>query len=216
MSRKIDVLQQIKTEKLIAVIRTDTADEAIRKSEVIAKNGIHLLEVTYTTPDASKVIQTLALEKENHWVVGAGTVLDAQTARIAILNGAEFIVSPTFDEETAKLCNLYQIAYLPGCMTVNEMKEALQSGCDIIKLFPGEVGTPAMVKAVQGPLPQASIMPSGGVSLDNVLEWFDHGVTAVSAGGSLTKGSLEDVRSNARRFVEQVNQATNKNLQNTR
>ena len=130
--------------------------------------------------------ELVALYQENpDVVIGAGTVLDATTARLAIVAGAEYIVSPSFDEETAKICNLYQVPYLPGCMTITEMKEALKSGADIIKLFPGSVYGPSVISAFKAPLPQLNIMPTGGVSLENMAEWFAAGVTAVGVGGNL-------------------------------
>ena len=143
-------------------------------------------------------------------VIGAGTVLDAATARIAILAGAEFIVSPAFDEETAKLCNLYQVPYMPGCMTITEMTKAMQYGSDIIKLFPGSAFGPSFVKAVKAPLPQANIMPTGGVSLDNIEEWFKNGVVAVGAGGKLASGSTEDIIATAKAFVSKIREIKNK------
>ena len=118
-------------------------------------------------------------------MIGAGTVLDATTARLAIMAGAAFIVSPCFDIETAKICNLYQIPYLPGCMTINEMKEALKAGADIVKLFPGSAFGPKIVGAFKAPLPQLNIMPTGGVSLENMADWFKAGVVAVGVGGNL-------------------------------
>ena len=143
-------------------------------SEACVKGGIQGIEVTFTVQSADEVIKELvSVYKTNEKVViGAGTVLDATTARIAILAGAQFIVSPAFDEETAKLCNLYQIPYMPGCMTITEMKTALEAGVDIVKLFPGNAFGPGFIKAVKAPLPQVNIMPTGGVSLDNVEEWI--------------------------------------------
>ena len=137
-------------------------------------------------------------------IIGAGTVLDAATARIAILAGAEFIVSPAFDKETAKLCNLYQIPYMPGCMTITEMTTAMQYGADIIKLFPGSAFGPSFVKAVKAPLPQANIMPTGGVSLDNMEEWFKNGVIAVGAGGKLASGTDEEIIATAQAFRKKL------------
>lgn len=162
-------------------------------------------------PGATEVIKAL---KEtfpaDKLIVGAGTVLDAATARIAILAGAEYIVSPGFDEETAKLCNLYQIPYMPGCMTITEMMKAMQYGADIVKLFPGSAFGPSFVKAVKAPLPQANIMPTGGVSLDNVEEWFKNGVVAVGAGGKLATGSSESITATAKAFVEKIREIRNK------
>jgi len=200
---KFAVINKIQEERMVAVIRSETRNGGKEKAEAVAEGGISLLEITYTIPEATNLIKDLASQsEERNWIVGAGTVLDAYTAKTAIENGASFIVSPTFDPETAKLCNLYQIPYIPGCMTLNEMKAALESGCDVVKLFPGNSYGPSFVKSVKAPLPQLNIMPSGGVSLDNVKEWFDSGVIAVSAGGSLTKGTRKEIREKAQSFVQ--------------
>ncbi|OHE45176.1 MAG: bifunctional 2-keto-4-hydroxyglutarate aldolase/2-keto-3-deoxy-6-phosphogluconate aldolase, partial [Tenericutes bacterium GWF2_38_8] len=161
---------------------------------------------------ASYVIEALAKTfTKDELIVGAGTVLDSETARIAILAGAQYIVSPGFDLETAKLCNRYQIPYMPGCLTITEMIKAMEAGSDIIKLFPGSAFGPSYVKAVKGPLPQANIMPTGGVSLDNVSEWIKNGVVAVGVGGELTspakKGDYEGVTELAKAFVSAVAKA---------
>jgi 2-dehydro-3-deoxyphosphogluconate aldolase/(4S)-4-hydroxy-2-oxoglutarate aldolase len=144
-------------------------------------------------------------------VLGAGTVLDPETARVAILAGAEYIVSPSLNPETARLCNRYQIPYLPGAGSIRDVVEALECGADIIKAFPGEILGPAFVKAVRGPLPQASLMPTGGVSLENVEEWIEAGSIAVGVGGNLTagakKGDFQAITDLAQKFVAKIQQA---------
>lgn len=148
--------------------------------------GVKGIEVTFTVPNAQSAIHELVNDyRDQDVVIGAGTVLDAVTARLAIIAGAEFVVSPSFDQETAELCNLYQIPYLPGCMTITEMQQALKNGVDIIKLFPGSVSGPSMVSAVKAPLPHANLMPTGGVNLENMQTWFEAGVVAVGVGGNL-------------------------------
>ncbi|MGL6169417.1 MAG: bifunctional 2-keto-4-hydroxyglutarate aldolase/2-keto-3-deoxy-6-phosphogluconate aldolase, partial [Fusobacteriaceae bacterium] len=124
--------------------------------------------------------------------------------RIAILAGAEYIVSPCFDLETAKLCNRYAIPYMPGCMTITEMVTAIEAGADIVKLFPGSAFGPDFIKAVKAPLPQANIMPTGGVSLENVDKWIKNGVIAVGAGGKLASGPSEEITATAKAFVAKV------------
>lgn len=144
------------------------------------------IEVTYTVPGATEVIKALKeQDTNNEMIIGARTVLDAATA---------------FDEETAKLYNLYQVPYMPGCMTITEMTKAMQYGTDIIKLFPGSAFGPSFVKAVKAPLPQANIMPTGGVSLANMEEWFKNGVVAVGAGGKLASGTDEEIIATAQAF----------------
>lgn len=211
MLKKIKILKKITDIGIVAVVRSETIEEGIRISRACVEGGIPAIEVTYTVPGATEVIKALKEQfTSEELVIGAGTVLDAATARIAILAGSEFIVSPAFDEETAKLCNLYQVPYMPGCMTITEITKAMQYGVDIVKLFPGSAFGPSFVKAVKAPLPQANIMPTGGVSLENIDEWFKNGVVAVGAGGKLASGSSEDIIATAKAFVEKIKEIRNK------
>ncbi len=212
---KQDVLHKIREVGVVAVIRAESADQAVKISRACVEGGIPAIELTFTVPGAESVLKELAKTfKKEELILGAGTVLDSQTARIAILAGATYIVSPGFDLETAQMCNLYQVPYMPGCLTITEMLNALKSGVDIVKLFPGSAFGPSYVKAVRGPLPDINIMPTGGVSLDNVDEWIKNGVVAVGVGGELTapakKGDYEGVRKNAVLFVEAVKRARSK------
>ena len=138
-------------------------------------------------------------------------MLDPETARAAILAGAQFVVSPSLSPETARLCNRYQIPYLPGASTVTEVIKCLECGADIVKVFPGETLGPAFVKAVRGPLPQASLMPTGGVSLENVGEWIQAGCVAVGVGGSLTAGAktgdFQSIAQMSRQFIAKIREA---------
>ncbi|MGT2784253.1 bifunctional 4-hydroxy-2-oxoglutarate aldolase/2-dehydro-3-deoxy-phosphogluconate aldolase [Streptococcus merionis] len=185
--KKVDILKRIEDAGVIAVVRGSSKEEAFKASEACLKGGIKGIELTFTVPQADQVIADLIANhcENSNTVIGAGTVLDAVTARLAIMAGAEFIVSPTFDKETAKLCNLYQIPYIPGCMTTTEMKEALRYGVDIIKLFPGSAYDPSIIKAFKAPLPHINIMPTGGVSLENMVDWFAAGAVTVGVGGNL-------------------------------
>lgn len=211
MLKKSKILKKITDIGIVAVVRSETIEEGIRISKACVEGGIPAIEVTYTVPGATEVIKALKEQfTSDKLVIGAGTVLDAATARIAILAGSEFIVSPAFDEETAKLCNLYQVPYMPGCMTITEITKAMQYGADIVKLFPGSAFGPSFVKAVKAPLPQANIMPTGGVSLENIDEWFENGVVAVGAGGKLASGSSEDIIATAKAFVEKIKEIRNK------
>ncbi len=186
MMKKIKVLQNVASVGVVAVIRADNAEDAVKMSVACIEGGLNNIEVTFTTPDADVAIKKLAAEYGDRAVIGAGTVLDPLTARIAILAGAEFVVSPSFEEETAKMCNLYGIPYMPGCMTLSEMKEALKLGVDVLKLFPGSAFGPDYVKAVKGPMPHVNIMPTGGVDLNNMDKWIANGCIAVGIGGNLT------------------------------
>src|SRR5690625_1620662 len=162
--RKIKTLTKLLDCGVVAVIRADSKEEAMETSKACVAGGIQGLEITFTVQGAEEAIRDLATEfaHDPDVIVGAGTVLDAITARIAILAGAEFIVSPAFDQETAEICNLYQIPYMPGCMTITEMKQALKAGVDIIKLFPENTFGPEWIKSVKAPFPQVNIMPTGG------------------------------------------------------
>lgn len=206
--KKNTILNKLEAAGVIAVVRGKNKTEAIKATEALVAGGMKGIELTFTVPRAEKVIAELVEIYADHEdvVIGAGTVLDAITARIAIMAGAEYIVSPCFDLETAQICNLYQIPYLPGCMTITEMKEALKAGSDIIKLFPGSAFGPSIVKAFKAPLPHLNIMPTGGVCLENMADWFDAGVTAVGVGGSLLApaetGDFAAVTEVARQYME--------------
>lgn len=213
MMKKINVLTKIAECGVVAVVRADSKEEAVNISEACVKGGIQGIEVTFTVKGADEVIKELTsvYENNNNVIIGAGTVLDAATARIAILAGAQFVVSPTFDEDTAKLCNLYQVPFMPGCMTITEMKRALEAGADIVKLFPGNAFGPEFVKAVKAPLPQVNIMPTGGVDLDNVEQWIKNGSVAVGVGGNLVApaktGEFDLITEYAKQYIHKVQAA---------
>ncbi|GFH41941.1 2-dehydro-3-deoxy-phosphogluconate aldolase [Lactococcus hodotermopsidis] len=206
--KKQEILNKLEAAGVIAVVRGSSKDEAVKSSHALVAGGIVGLEVTYTVPNAQEAIAELAVQYkgDEKVVVGAGTVLDAVTARLAIMAGAEFIVSPTFDLASAEICNLYQIPYLPGCMTITEMKTALKAGVDIIKLFPGSVYGPSIVSGFKAPMPQLNIMPTGGVSLENMADWFKAGVVAVGVGGNLlapaATGDFDGVTAIAKQYAE--------------
>ena len=210
--QKHEILKKITEVGVVAVVRAETSEQAIEISKACIKGGITAVEVTFTVPNANEVIEGLAKTfKPSELIVGAGTVLDSETARIAILAGAQYIVSPGFNLDTAKLCNRYQIPYMPGCLTITEMITAMEAGCDIIKLFPGSAFGPSYVKAVKGPLPQLNMMPTGGVSLENVKDWVSAGVIAVGVGSELTgpakKHDYQAVTKNAQAFVQAFKEA---------
>ncbi|MCR5741372.1 MAG: bifunctional 2-keto-4-hydroxyglutarate aldolase/2-keto-3-deoxy-6-phosphogluconate aldolase [Gammaproteobacteria bacterium] len=209
--RKQEILKSLTDSLVVAVVRATSTEQAVNISKACIEGGIKAIEVTFTVDYAHEVIKGLKKEVGNSLLIGAGTVLDSETARVAILNGADFIVSPGFDSDTAKLCNRYQVPYLPGCMTITEMIHAMEAGCDIVKLFPGSLPGPSYVKAVKGPLPQVNIMPTGGVSLANIKDWFKAGVVAVGVGGELTApaktGDYKGVAENARTFIKAAKEA---------
>lgn len=153
---------------VVAVVRAESSEQAVKIADACLKGGISAIEITFTVPGAADVIKDLVANYKNgEMIIGAGTVLDSETARIAILAGAQYIVSPSFNAETVKLCNRYQIPIMAGCMTIKkEVVDAMEAGTDIIKLFPGEALGASFVKALKGPLPQAPVMPTGGVALE--------------------------------------------------
>lgn len=211
MLKKHETINKIIDTGIVAVIRGESIEEGIRISKACVDGGILAVEITYTVPGATEIIKTLTQTfPEDQLIIGAGTVLDAITARIAILAGAKYIVSPSFDEETAKLCNTYQIPYMPGCMTINEMTKAIQYGSDIIKLFPGSAFGPSIIKSIKAPLPQINIMPTGGIDLKNIDTWFDNGVTAVGVGGKLASGTSESITETAKLFINKIKEIRKK------
>jgi 2-dehydro-3-deoxyphosphogluconate aldolase/(4S)-4-hydroxy-2-oxoglutarate aldolase len=192
---------------LVAVIRAESCEQATRIAGACAEGGVAALEVTFTVPGAAAVIEDLVKRFSPEEVqIGAGTVLDPETARTSILAGAQFVVSPCLNLETARLANRYQVPYMPGAGCVREIVEALECGADIVKVFPGEMLGPAFVKAVRGPLPQAPLMPTGGVVLENAKAWLEAGCVALGVGGNLTAGAktgdYASITRLARRFIE--------------
>lgn len=208
---KMEVFGKIVASGLVSVIRAENPDQAVRIAEACALGGVAALEITFTVPGASAVIEHLAKKSSGQILLGAGTVLDPETARIAILAGAQFVVSPSLNAETARLCNRYQVPYMPGAGTIREVIEAMECGADIVKVFPGEILGPAFVKAVKGPLPQAQLMPTGGVNLENVADWIKAGSVAVGVGGNVTAGAktgdFASITQLARQFVEKIKEA---------
>lgn len=182
---KSSTIIALKTAAIVAVIRGNNSEEAFKAAQACIKGGMTAIEVTYTNPEASRIIQQLTTHysARSDILIGAGTVLDAETARLAILAGATYIVSPSFSIETAKLCNRYAVPYIPGCLTLTEMVSALESGCEVIKLFPGSLANPSYISTIKAPLPQISLMVTGGVNLSSVSEWIQAGADIVGIGG---------------------------------
>ena len=209
---KEEVIRRITDVGIVAVVRAESADQAKKIADACIAGGVPAIELTFTVPHADKVISELAdTYSEDDIILGAGTVMDSETARIAILAGAQYIVSPYFDLATAKLCNRYRIPYMPGVMTIKETVEAMEAGCDIIKLFPGDTMGPKMIKAIHGPIPQAKFMPTGGVDANNVGEWIKAGAVAVGAGSCLTGGAktgdYESITRIGKQFIENIKAA---------
>ena len=200
---KSEITSRMKQSKIVAVIRGESAEEALAIAKASSAGGINIIELTYTTPSIDEAFKEL---ESSEAIVGAGTVLDEQTARNAILHGAKFIVSPHFDEGVAKLCNRYSILYIPGCMTIKEIINALEYSCSIIKLFPANVFQPNFIKSIKGPLPNVEVMPTGGINKDNINNWINAGAISVGIGSDLTKAyrreNTEGVISLAQKYIE--------------
>ncbi|ATD55784.1 bifunctional 2-keto-4-hydroxyglutarate aldolase/2-keto-3-deoxy-6-phosphogluconate aldolase [Clostridium chauvoei] len=205
MINKVRVLSGLEKEAFVLVLRTDTCKDGIEVAKASIEGGCNVIEVTFTIPNASTVITELCKDKKDGVIIGAGTVLDSETARIAILAGAEFIVSPSFNKETAILCNRYGVPYIPGCFTVREIVEAKEMGADVIKLFPGSAFKPSIIKDFKAPIKGLSVMVSGGVSFDNMEDWFKNGCDVVSIGSAIVK--LKDpkvVKEETRKYIDRV------------
>ena len=206
--KKMERLTRIEHAGVVAVVREDSQKRAIEAARAVIKGGIKGIEVTFSVPQADQVIAQLKdlYQNDSSVAIGAGTVLDAVTARLAILAGADFVVSPCFDQATAERCNFYQVPYMPGCMTITEMQQAMKSGADIVKLFPANNYTPQMIKAAKAPLPHVNIMPTGGVNLENIAAWKQAGAIVVGVGGNLFKGvkdeNYELVSQTAKQYIE--------------
>lgn len=209
MIPKLQHLQRIINTGIVAVIRANSSQEAIKIAGAVRDGGIDIIEITLTVPGALDAIKDLRQAfPGGEILLGAGTVLDPETARLALLAGAEYIVSPNLNPDLVRLCNRYQKISMPGCMSITEMVQALEAGADVIKLFPGSAFGPDFIKAIKGPLPQAALLPTGGVSLENVQQWIKNGCIAVGIGGELTRGAEKGdftlVRDTAKQFVEKV------------
>lgn len=209
---KSQVLTRLQECGVVAVVRAESVEKAIKIAEACAEAGIAGLEITYTVPGATEVIKALSEKySDGKIIVGAGTVLDPETARIAILAGAQFIVSPGLNVETIKLANTYQVATMPGCMTPTEAITAMNAGADVVKIFPGDLFGPNIIKDLKGPLPQGNFMPSGGVTLENCADWIKAGAVAVSTGSSLTagakKGDYASITELGKQYIQKVKEA---------
>lgn len=207
------VVQQIEEAGVVAVIRLKEPDRLRAVIDAIAAGGIRALEVTMTVPGAVGLIRELAPTLPPGFLLGAGTVLDAETAGRVIDAGAQFVVSPVFRLETIRACHERGVPSMPGCFTPTEILNAWDAGADIVKVFPATALGPAFFKDIRGPLPQVKLMPTGGVTLDNAGEWIRAGAVAVGVGTALLEakaiaaGDYAVLRGNAERIVRNVRDA---------
>ena len=196
------ILDELKASGVVAVVRGKSHEEARGYMEACLKGGIKSLELTYTIPNVCELIKEYSSHAEA--LIGVGSVLNGKMASDAIEAGAQYVVSPGYREEVNKVCKEMNVLYLPGCMTVSEIMKAMDAGNKMIKLFPGDVFGAKYVKAIKAPIPNVEIMPTGGVSVDNIEEWFANGVSCVGVGSSLIKGSLEDIENTAKAFMKKM------------
>jgi 2-dehydro-3-deoxyphosphogluconate aldolase/(4S)-4-hydroxy-2-oxoglutarate aldolase len=207
---KQETLDQIRHVGLVPVLRADSVQEAIELTSAIAAGGVTVIEVTMTVPGAIKVISSL-IGNQPGLLVGAGTVLDPETARICILEGAGFIVSPALNRQTVALCQRYSIPILAGALTPTEIVHAWECGADGIKVFPASaMGGASYLRALKAPLPQIELIPTGGVSLSTAREYLDAGAFALGVGAdlvdrrALAEGNHGLITDNARRYMSLV------------
>src|SRR3954449_2793478 len=186
MSRET-TLQRILDGGLVAVVRAESGEQLVKVVGALAEGGVTAAEITFTVPDAIDVIRRVRRELGEAVVLGAGTVLDPETARAALLAGAQYIVAPTVNLDVIRLCRRYDKAVLPGAFTPTEVLTAWEAGADIVKVFPADVGGPAYLKALRGPLPQVRVMPTGGVDLNTAEAFLKAGACCLGIGGSLVE-----------------------------
>lgn len=183
----------------LAIVRTESFERACEIAEACIRGGIPVMEMSYTLNSAGNMIRQLREKYKDKLIVGAGTVLDSETARHAILNEAQFIIAPNYSEEVAKICNRYQIPYAPGCTSFTEAVEALTLGASFIKAFPiSDFYGERLPKVFKTPLPDMPILASGGIDLSNLRDWLANGVDVCGFGSLLTKGSSEEIETNAK------------------
>ena len=191
-------------------MRSQSSDQLIAAADAIRKGGVRVIEVTMTTPGALDVIAAAKKRYGSDIIFGAGSVLDSETGRIAILAGADFVVSPTLNLDVVELCHRYAIPVAPGCYSPTEILTGWEAGADLIKLFPASIGGPNLIKDILAPLPQVPIVPVGGVNLDTAANFIKMGAVALGVGSSLVNqklldsGDLNELTRRAEAFIGQV------------
>ena len=211
---KREVLNRMISEGLVPVIRVTSAQEAIDVADAIKEGGVTSIEITMSVQGAIDVIKDLAKKYKDEIIMGAGTVLDPETGRAALLAGAQFIVSPTLNLDLIQLAHRYSTVVIPGAMTPTEILTAWNAGADMVKVFPAaQLGGPEYIKALRGPLPQILLVPTGGVNLLNAGAFIKAGCVALGAGGELVdKKALKEkkfniITENARAFLKAIRDA---------
>ena len=218
---KEQVLQQIKEVGLLPVLRAQSSEQALQVADAIVKGGVSILEVTMTVPGAIDVIASLVRQSAGKLLIGAGSVLDPETARACMLAGAQFIVAPTLNLRTIEICRRYGVAVMPGALTPTEVLTAWEAGADVVKVFPcSAVGGAKYLSALRGPMPQLKLVPTGGVSLATAEEFLKAGAYALGVGSDLVdtkavaQGRPEVVTETAKKYVEIVSKVRASGLLN--
>jgi 2-dehydro-3-deoxyphosphogluconate aldolase/(4S)-4-hydroxy-2-oxoglutarate aldolase len=204
-----EIFQSIVEAGIMPVVRAPSADAAMRAVEACLNGGVRVAEITMTVPGAIPALEKLAARFSGKILLGAGTVLDAETARVSILAGAEFIVSPNLRLATIEMAKRYSKAIFPGALTPTEVLAAWEAGADAVKVFPcGNMGGAKYIKSLKGPFPQIEMMPTGGVTLETIGDYFKAGACAVGIGGELAdatlmkEGRFGEIEERARQFLE--------------
>jgi 2-dehydro-3-deoxyphosphogluconate aldolase/(4S)-4-hydroxy-2-oxoglutarate aldolase len=216
MSREA-TLRRILDGGIVAVVRSESGEQLVNVVSALAEGGVTAAEITFTVPDAVEVIRQVRRELGDAIVLGAGTVLDTETARIALLAGAEYIVAPTTNLDVVRLCRRYDKAVMPGAFTPTEVLTAWEAGADVVKIFPADIGGPAFLKALRGPLPQVRLMPTGGVDLDTAEAFLKAGACCLGVGSQLVEpkavaaGDFARVRELAGRYAAIVRRVRGQN-----
>jgi len=214
MSKEFD-LARVLNSRIVAVVRSTHVGQLTDVAEALLAGGVEIVEITFTVPRAHRVLEQLADRLGDKILLGAGTVLDPETARTALLAGAKFIVSPTLNLDVIRLCQRYDKLVLPGALTPTEVLTAWEHGADIVKIFPSDLTGPPYIKALHGPLPQIRLMPTGGVNLLTAADFLRAGACALGIGGSLVEaeaiaaGNMARIESLARQYVQVVRETRN-------
>ena len=210
---KLEHMQRIEACGVIAIIRTNNASELIEVTDAIKAGGVDIIEVTMTTPNALSVINSVSAKYDDEILVGVGSVLDSETARAAMLAGAKFVVSPVTRPDIIEMCNRYGTVVMPGAFTPTEILKAWEAGADYVKVFPSSGVGPGYIKDIKAPMPHISLVPTGGVNLNNAVEFIRAGAAALGVGSALVNnkvisdGLLNRLTENAKQLVDKVQAA---------
>lgn len=209
--KKMNVTKWMYDVGALAIVRTESLERASEIADGCIAGGVPVMEMSFTLNNAGEIINGLRKKYGDALCVGAGTVLDAETARHAVLCGAQFIIAPNYDEGVAKVCNRYQIPYAPGCTSLTEAVHGMEMGAAFIKAFPiSDFYGPKLVKTFKTPIPDMPILASGGINMENLQEWLENDVDVCGFGSFLTKGTSEEIANNAKMIRDAIDSFRNK------